>query len=353
MAGNVYQAGDRIVTLAPSAGGQLVTSQRGQVTAVDPDAGSLTVRMDDGRTHTLGPDQIGPDQLALGYATTVHRSQGATFDTAHLYADGGGRELGYVAMSRARQTAHVHVVADNIYQAVEDLTWDWSRERRQAWAIDTGTPETQGRHPLEIEADKQAPGKLRAVLSRARLKAERAALSSRSTRPARPGSPASGRRPRPTHPAPRPAPRAHETPVGETAILDPRRRRPLNGPADRPSDARPDRRLIVAVSREIEGDIDRHIPAMPRPDIQRVVWDALIRASRRISHIVITASAGQMVSPTAPASPAALSYLMRGRAKFVARYHKLLDHGVQVTTCRCGAAFASTLLEARQRRVLH
>ncbi len=174
---NVYQAGDRIVTLAPSAGGHLVTSQRGEVITVAPDAVSLAVRMDDGRTYTLAPDQIGSDQLALGYATTVHRSQGATFDSAHLYADGGGRELGYVAMSRARQTAHIHVVADNTYQAVEDLTWDWSRERRQAWAIDTGTPETQGRHALEIEADKQAPGKLRAVLSRARLKAERAALA--------------------------------------------------------------------------------------------------------------------------------------------------------------------------------
>ena len=177
VAANRYQAGDRIVTLAPSAHGQLVTSQRGQVVGVDPHAGSLTVRMDDGRTHALGPDQIGPDKLALGYATTIHRSQGATFDTAHLFADGGGRELGYVAMSRARHTAHVHAVADKVDQAVEDLTWDWSREKRQAWAIDTGTPETQARHPLEIEADTQAPGKLRAVLSRARLKAERAALA--------------------------------------------------------------------------------------------------------------------------------------------------------------------------------
>jgi conjugative relaxase-like TrwC/TraI family protein len=177
VAGNTYQTGDHIVTLAASAHGQLVTSQRGQVVAVHPDAGSLSVRTDDGRTHALGPDQIGADKLALGYATTVHRSQGATFDSAHLYADGGGRELGYVAMSRARHTAHVHAVADNLYQAVEDLTWDWSREKRQAWAIDTGTPRTQGRHPLEIEADKQAPAKLRAVLSRARLKAERAALT--------------------------------------------------------------------------------------------------------------------------------------------------------------------------------
>jgi hypothetical protein len=77
-------------------------------------------------------------------------------------------------MSRARQTAHVHAVADNIHQAAEDLTWDWSRERRQPWAIDTGTPEDRGLHPLEIEADKQTPGRLRAVLGRARLKAERA-----------------------------------------------------------------------------------------------------------------------------------------------------------------------------------
>jgi conjugative relaxase-like TrwC/TraI family protein len=176
-AGTVYQAGDRIVTLAPSAHGQLVTSQRGQIIGVDKDAERLTVRMDDGSTHTLGPDQIGPSQLALGYATTVHRSQGATFDTAHLFADGGGRELGYVGMSRAHQTAHVHAVADNVYQAVEDLTWDWSRERRQAWAIDTGTPEDQARHPLDVEADKQSPGQLRAVLGRARLKAERAALT--------------------------------------------------------------------------------------------------------------------------------------------------------------------------------
>jgi ATP-dependent exoDNAse (exonuclease V) alpha subunit len=175
-AGTIYQAGDRIVTLAPSALGQLVTSQRGQVIGVEQDAGRLTVRMDDGSTHNLGPDQIGPDHLALGYATTVHRGQGATFDTAHLYADGGGRELGYVAMSRARQTAHVHAVADNLFQAVEDLNWEWSRERRQSWAIDTGTPEDQGRHPLEIEADKQTPGRLRAVLGRARLKAERTTL---------------------------------------------------------------------------------------------------------------------------------------------------------------------------------
>ena len=41
-----------------------------------------------------------------GYATTVHRGQGSTTERAHLFADGGGRELAYVAMSRARESTH-------------------------------------------------------------------------------------------------------------------------------------------------------------------------------------------------------------------------------------------------------
>ena len=87
-------------------------------------------------------------------------------------------------MSRAKESAIVHVVADDIGQAVEDLSWDWGRERRQHWAIDTGTPdERPGRHPLEVEADKRVPGKLRAVLGRARLKAERAAVAAAAEAP--------------------------------------------------------------------------------------------------------------------------------------------------------------------------
>jgi len=178
--GNIYQAGDRIITLAPGARGELVTSERGTVQAIDPNSRSLVARMDDGRAQPFGPDDLGRERLAHGYATTVHRSQGTTTDTAHLFADGGGRELGYVAMSRARHTSHVHVVADDHAQAVEDLVRDWSAERRQTWAIDTGTPTTDqpsGAHPLEIEAASQVPIELRAVLRRARLAAERQALA--------------------------------------------------------------------------------------------------------------------------------------------------------------------------------
>jgi hypothetical protein len=60
---------------------------------------------------------------------------------AHLFADGGGRELAYVAMSRARGFTHAFVVADDLAQGAEDLKREWSSQRTSTWAIDTGLPD--------------------------------------------------------------------------------------------------------------------------------------------------------------------------------------------------------------------
>ncbi|HXY43623.1 MAG TPA: hypothetical protein VEH29_05520, partial [Acidimicrobiales bacterium] len=137
---NAYRAGDEVVTLAPGQGGRLVTSERAVVEAVHAVEGTLDIRTSDGRTVRLSGKEANADRLGYGYATTVHRSQGATFDRAHLFADGGGRELAYVAMSRARESSHAWVVADDLGQAAEDLRRDWSSERTPTWAIDTGLP---------------------------------------------------------------------------------------------------------------------------------------------------------------------------------------------------------------------
>lgn len=167
--GRLYRSGDRIVTLAPAADGQVVTSSRGTVTAVDASVGSLQVRFDGARSVRLTGDDLGRDRLAHGYAMTVHRSQGATVDSSHSLEDGGGRELAYVKMSRARQHSHVYVTADNIGQAVDDLTGEWARQRRQRWAIDTGTPIT---NPQQAEHDPAVPTPLRTALHRERLATE-------------------------------------------------------------------------------------------------------------------------------------------------------------------------------------
>jgi hypothetical protein len=70
----------------------------------------------------------------------VHRSQGATTDVSHRYADGGGRELACVGMSRARGPSFVYAVADDVVQAKEDLARDWTAEARQRWVLDPALP---------------------------------------------------------------------------------------------------------------------------------------------------------------------------------------------------------------------
>jgi conjugative relaxase-like TrwC/TraI family protein len=139
--GNTYRAGDEVVTLAPGQGGSLVTSERAVVQAVHPGTGAIDLRTGDGREVRLTGEQASTERLGYGYATTVHRCQGSTVSRAHLYADGEGRELAYVAMSRARESAHAWVVADDLAQAADDLRRDWSTHRTPTWAIDTGLPD--------------------------------------------------------------------------------------------------------------------------------------------------------------------------------------------------------------------
>ncbi len=124
--GASYRAGDHAVALAPSRDGALTTSQRTTVEAVDLSLGILALRTVDGRRISLRAEDAGADRLGHAYATTVHRSQGATTTRAHLFADGGGRELAYVAMSRAREGTEVWKVADDLVQAREDLAREWS-----------------------------------------------------------------------------------------------------------------------------------------------------------------------------------------------------------------------------------
>jgi hypothetical protein len=134
--GRTYRAGDRVVTLAAGPSGSWVTSQTARVTAVDPEAQTLTAVTPDGRELRMGPEDISADRLSHGYAITAHRSQGATADAAHVLDDGGGRELAYVAMSRARHASHVYTTGGDLRDAPARLAWSWDQERRDEWVAD-------------------------------------------------------------------------------------------------------------------------------------------------------------------------------------------------------------------------
>jgi hypothetical protein len=157
--GHAYRAGDLVVTMAPGADGRLVTSQRAVITAVDLAGQTLTLRTDDGQNVLVGREDAAADRLGYRYATTVHRGQGSTTGRAHLFADGGGRELPYVAMSRARESTHVWTVADDLPQGMDDLRRDWSTTRTPAWALDTSIPQPTGltrEHCHALPSDQQA-----------------------------------------------------------------------------------------------------------------------------------------------------------------------------------------------------
>ena len=92
-------------------------------------------------------DGLDAEHLDYGYACTVHRAQGATVDRAHVLAAGGGRELAYVALSRARHHTRIYATADNLAQAVDDLYTDWNQTHHQRWITDTPAQPGHQREP--------------------------------------------------------------------------------------------------------------------------------------------------------------------------------------------------------------
>ncbi|MFF1819812.1 MobF family relaxase [Kribbella sp. NPDC058245] len=80
--------------------------------------GSLTVRNDTSATVTL-PTSYVQESVELAYATTAHRAQGATVDTAHLVVtDNLTRALLYVGLTRGRNANHAYVAT---HQPTPDL----------------------------------------------------------------------------------------------------------------------------------------------------------------------------------------------------------------------------------------
>ena len=167
--GRRYAAGDRVVMLTPG-GGRWVTSERAEVVAVGADR--LTVGFEDGRQEVLAGDELDDEHLDYAYALTVHRHQAATVDRAHVFADGGGRELGYVAMSRARGPSYIYATADDVDQAVEDLVGEWGRSTRQRWVLDTDAVAEK-----DVPAHPRLSARPDATVRLARLWAERDAVT--------------------------------------------------------------------------------------------------------------------------------------------------------------------------------
>ena len=109
-----FRTGDRVVCLRNQRADGLLNGLRGVVTAIDPEARSLTVRLTDGTDRIVPTGYLDAGHLDHGYAMTIHKAQGLTADEALVLAtDDLYQEAGYTALSRARLETRVYVVADD------------------------------------------------------------------------------------------------------------------------------------------------------------------------------------------------------------------------------------------------
>ena len=105
-----YQAGDQIVCLRNNRRLGIHNGTRATITTVDPDRATMTITVED--RHVVLPTQyLEEGHIAHGYATTIHKAQGATVDRGLvLGTDELFRERGYVALSRGRTSNHLYLV---------------------------------------------------------------------------------------------------------------------------------------------------------------------------------------------------------------------------------------------------
>ena len=113
-----FQVGDRIVLLRNMHGQlDLDTGERCRVdngmiatiTHINHRSSDINIELGNGRHLQLTGDYVQAGCIDHGYATTIHKAQGLTCDDIYVVGPAGlYRESGYVALSRARNTAHLY-----------------------------------------------------------------------------------------------------------------------------------------------------------------------------------------------------------------------------------------------------
>jgi Ti-type conjugative transfer relaxase TraA len=148
-----YQAGDQIVCLRNNRRLGVHNGTRATIEAVDPDRATITIAVDD-RRIILPKQYLDDGHLAHGYATTIHKAQGATVDRGLvLGTDELFRERGYVALSRGRISNHLYLVGaaeiddstghgppPGTVDAADVVQSALHRQGDKQLAIDTGEP---------------------------------------------------------------------------------------------------------------------------------------------------------------------------------------------------------------------
>jgi ATP-dependent exoDNAse (exonuclease V) alpha subunit len=113
LGGRAYTEGDQVLALRNDYEVGILNGTRGTVVRVDQRERALHVITDDQRWLAI-PFDYATENLTHGYATTIHKAQGATVDRCFVLVDETmSREHTYTAMSRGRRSNDLYIAEDD------------------------------------------------------------------------------------------------------------------------------------------------------------------------------------------------------------------------------------------------
>lgn len=126
--------GDRVMFTKNQRKLGVVNGARGTVADVSGDGERMAIRLDSGERVSIDTSRM--KDMVLGYASTTHKSQGATATRAYVLAGGGmqDRELSYVQGSRAREQTAFFVSKNEAGDEIHQLAQQMERSRQKDMA---------------------------------------------------------------------------------------------------------------------------------------------------------------------------------------------------------------------------
>lgn len=160
--GNQYHAGDRIAFHQIDRKIGVWNGDRGTIKKISNPINQMTTRfvveLDRGETVTICPGRLKDKKdISLGYASTVHKSQGMTVDKTFVFLDSQmtSQQSSYVALTRSRydtfisaQTEHLEEDVVAFAQAQIELEKQLQRDRAKITAFEQ-------KQQIEAEAQRQ------------------------------------------------------------------------------------------------------------------------------------------------------------------------------------------------------
>lgn len=152
-----FSVGDRLIFLENNRDLDVKNGMLGSVLEVDE--GRLQVQLDGDDMRIVEVDQEAYNKVDYGYASTIHKSQGASVDRSFVLASFTmDRHLTYVAMSRHRDSTALYASKEQ-FKSQSDLSRRLSREGLKRTSLDYEVDLTRSMRPdIETVEEKKKVG---------------------------------------------------------------------------------------------------------------------------------------------------------------------------------------------------